>query len=377
MAISLVGSLGSIVQSAANTATSGTWGTGETRAAGNLLVCWVMTGGGGNTLPATPSGWTLLGQKQGTFSAVTVFGKIATGGDAAPSIPGAASTNWEVMLGEFTGASFTLSVDKLASSVVTTLPGTITAPAADTAAGELVLICGGLRLSTSSTTGGTATCNNGTVSSSVIASGLNHAVFGYTVTTGNASADSVTFGDSGVTLKDASLLALSLSLATVHADSPTGTIRTGGTLTEANRSSSTPHGATTLRGSITEASLAHSSPSGSVRLSGSVREASAAISRPFGTVRLGGSLTENHGFLDMPTGRIRLSGALVEAALHSSAPSGLIVLEGALAEAWQHVNGIAVVLSDEAATLISLADEPVTTVALEDTLLTLLTLVEA
>ena len=77
------------VQAGSNTpSVTPSWGTGQNRTAGNLLVCAVSSWGGttGGT-PPTPSGWTQALTITGSSRSVVVFfTKTANGGDSAPTV---------------------------------------------------------------------------------------------------------------------------------------------------------------------------------------------------------------------------------------------------------------------------------------------------
>ena len=67
---------------------TGTWGTSQTRVAGDLLIA-VLTAGGTSsvaTYGVSTSGWTLLFAEAGTAAVVAFYAKIATGSDAAPAV---------------------------------------------------------------------------------------------------------------------------------------------------------------------------------------------------------------------------------------------------------------------------------------------------
>jgi hypothetical protein len=97
--ISLTGSAGAVTSGAAGVAVTPVWGAGD-QTAGDLLMCWV-SGLNHSTVPATPAGWAVAAQlSQGSpaFNSSTVFYKIATGGDIAPTIAGVTGIAWTAML---------------------------------------------------------------------------------------------------------------------------------------------------------------------------------------------------------------------------------------------------------------------------------------
>lgn len=178
-----------------NTALTLAWGTGETCTAGNLLLCWVF-GAPQPTLPAAPTGWSIAKQQAGDNCSISLFYKIATGGDAAPTIAAIAATNMQGQLAEFVCSAPLPVLDQVASAASLTSPITVTTPAVDIASGDLMVFCSAVHYSTSQTDTLTNTLNNGataneTNSNSAVAG--NHVDFGWGVTTGNSTADSTSF----------------------------------------------------------------------------------------------------------------------------------------------------------------------------------------
>jgi hypothetical protein len=104
MPYTLVGSVGAVVTSSFESQpVSPAWGTGQSRSAGNLLIMWV-TGAGATTVPTTPSGWSIAVAETstaGSGATASIFYLIATGGDAAPTIPGVFLITWSARLAEF------------------------------------------------------------------------------------------------------------------------------------------------------------------------------------------------------------------------------------------------------------------------------------
>ena len=192
MAYALVGSLGTVNATAANTANTPSYG--QTPTAGNLLVLFV---GGyvADTLPATPSGWSVAKQVQeasGTQPcSASIFYKIAAGTDAQPTLAASTTPNWVAQLGEFSGNAATSPLDQSASAVGTgaNFAATLTTGGEDAALGELVVFI-------DAGNGGHCTAitpssaNNGMsfTQSTSITNGFG---IGYATTTGNGSADSV------------------------------------------------------------------------------------------------------------------------------------------------------------------------------------------
>lgn len=193
MAYALVGSLGTVA-TGTGLSVSPTFGTGESRTAGNLLVCWVA-GAGTSSLDPPPSGWTQAVADANTRAAI--FYKVATGGDSAPTISqGSSGTLLAAGLAEFSGGATSTPEDQDASSTALTSATVITAASADTASGELVIGCAHYFYSMAGTkTTSHAYNNGGTTLSNANNDGtsdISHYRFTYAITTGNASADSLT-----------------------------------------------------------------------------------------------------------------------------------------------------------------------------------------
>jgi hypothetical protein len=230
LTIALVGSLGVASQGgAANTAVTPAWGTSENRTAGNLLICWVAVTGTA-TLPATPTGWTIAKQQAGTSTSATVYYKIATGTDTAPTIAAIASGTTAVQLGEFTNNtnSTTGVLDKTGGVASTTSPATATFSAADKFQPDFWVAAGAdfrsaARTPNDTWTGTNITAvaagnNNGT-------SSVNHYSFAYDLdTSANASADSailtasVTTSLTGLAVAAASFTTANVQQAQAQAD---------------------------------------------------------------------------------------------------------------------------------------------------------------
>lgn len=158
----------------------------------HLLICCV-SGSGVATIPATPSGWSLatsVGESGGTTPGCSaIFYKIAAGSDTAPTIALITGQSWSAKLMEFSGNATVSPLDKVGSAgTATTLTWVMTASAADTAAGELVIAVGGGTLGKTSAIAFSAG-NNGMTFTSTASSFFGA---GYAITTGNSAADSCT-----------------------------------------------------------------------------------------------------------------------------------------------------------------------------------------
>lgn len=194
----LVGSAGTAVVGTSGGAISTlAFGTGESRTAGNLLICWAV-GGGVSTLPTTPSGWSSALGLAGTSCSAAVFYKIAAGGDAAPSFGAVTSQTWVAQVAEFSGNASSAPAD---TNGGTSTPGTGTMTAVnqaiDAQSGELDTFCAVAFYSTTTTRTLTSALNNGaTATLTGNNSGASAAVFysfGYGVPTGNSAVDAYTF----------------------------------------------------------------------------------------------------------------------------------------------------------------------------------------
>lgn len=197
MAYALVGTIGTVVQSASGGAASPTFGALETRTARNLLVCWAL-GQGTATLPSTPAGWTLASQVAGTSCSVSVYYKVATGADAAPVLALVASTVLTAQLAEFSGNSPNLAaLDKTGTNAgVTSALVAPTVGSPDEASGELVIAACGAFYSVGATSANSVAFNNGAAaiqSDNSASSTANHYTFGYGITTSQALTDTCAF----------------------------------------------------------------------------------------------------------------------------------------------------------------------------------------
>lgn len=192
MAFALVGSVGAAVQGTAGAAVSTlAWGTSETRAAGNLLLCF-CTVTAVATLPGTPSGWSIGAQVAGTSCSATVFFKVAAGSDAAPTIAAITSGLIAAHLEEWSGNATSNPIDETGTNTGTTSPRTATLFAADEATAALVAMAGADRRSVARTPNDTWTSNHGTPTlraSNNAVSSLDHYSHATLVTNSNSGAD--------------------------------------------------------------------------------------------------------------------------------------------------------------------------------------------
>ena len=156
----LVGTIGTAVQSSASGSASPTFGASENRTAGNLLILFVSVTKSA-TLPTTPDGWYILSQVAGTSTSATIYFRAATGSDAAPVIAGITNGLIAAQLAEF--SSTTATIDRTATATGTTSPNTATAGGTNAATGELIVMSSGDTRSVNRASNDTWTSNDGTV----------------------------------------------------------------------------------------------------------------------------------------------------------------------------------------------------------------------
>lgn len=204
MAYAQDGAVSAVATAAAASAVTPTWDAGATRPVGALLVCWAAgTTTGVATVPGTPSGWSTATPsviESGTSGQAVsiIFYKIATGGDTAPTIAGAAGMTWFVQIGSWTGNDTSSPIDKTGSVNAAASPGVPTNSGVDAAIGELFCYMGTEFITTAATSAAFVstptnfTANDTTNKATISAS---HYLFGWGITTANAVADkdSITF----------------------------------------------------------------------------------------------------------------------------------------------------------------------------------------
>lgn len=220
-AITLVGTIGAAVQGTSGAAVSTlAWGAGESRTAGNLLICFCSVTGVA-TNPSTPSGWTLAGASIGISSASIIFYKVAAGTDAAPTLAAVTSGVIAGQLAEFTGNTAS-PLDKSGFAGTSSSPVTAALSAADTASGELLIAAGADFRSAARSPNDTWTSNHATMTQAGSNNGVssaNHYSFGYSLsTTSNSGQTSVVMTASTST----SLTGLTISGASFLVAAPTG-----------------------------------------------------------------------------------------------------------------------------------------------------------
>lgn len=192
MAYALVGTIGTAVQTAAGSPLNTvTFGTGESRTAGNLLIFWVTVTASA-TLPGTPSGWSIGAQVAGTSCSATVYYKIAAGSDAAPTISAITSGLIAGQLAEFSGNRQVTPADRSGTQTATSNPVTATFGGADSSSGVLWVAAGADRRSVARASNDTWTGNHVTATAAGNNNGTSsqdHYSFAYANTTSNSGAD--------------------------------------------------------------------------------------------------------------------------------------------------------------------------------------------
>lgn len=181
----IVGTIGVVSQGAAGAAVTPAWGTGESRTAGNLLICFWSTAGATGT-GTIPSGWSQPTTAGGTSCICGIYYKIAAGGDAAPTLSAVVSGVRAAQLAEFSGNAASGPLDRSATAASTTSPVTATAGVADLAASELLLLTSADFRSAARTPNDTLTSNHGTITQAGNNNGVssvNHYSFGYCLAT--------------------------------------------------------------------------------------------------------------------------------------------------------------------------------------------------
>ena len=211
----LVGTIGTAIIGGNDAAVNPTFGTGENRTAGDLLVLYAA-GLKTATQPATPSGWTAAVFKAGTQCSASIFLRIATGEDAAPTIAAIPSTEVACQLAEFSGNSTKIAsiIDQIGTAAGTSSPLAATTGGDDYTPGELILTCAGLMYSAGGTKSTSDTLNNGAVATTTAnTAGSQIYDFSYGVTTGNSAPDSDSFSFTTTNITGVALAIVSLKLA--------------------------------------------------------------------------------------------------------------------------------------------------------------------
>jgi hypothetical protein len=232
----LVGTIGAVSVGASGASVTPAWGTGETRAVGNLAVCRV-TAIGSATKPAVPTGWSAGEQTAASSSSASIFWLVCAGGDAAPTIVGVTGAELNVQLAEFTPPAGGIpALDQVAAHTgAQSTPQVATTPGADVAAGNLVVTACSASYSLAGATTITDTFNNGasaTQTNNNATSTTNHYDFGHGVTTGNGSADSVSIAFTTSGLQQTAFVLASFKAISTTTQTAAGRIQTAPSKTQ-------------------------------------------------------------------------------------------------------------------------------------------------
>lgn len=195
-AFAQVGTTAGTTTGAAGAASNPSWNGNQPRTLGDLLIC-LVSGTGAVTTPTVPAGWIGV-VVSGAAGSCGLMWKIATGGDAAPSIALASGVTWNATLLEFQGNLNNIYVrDQFGSAAATVATNTATAQRPDISAGELVCFASVASYSTSASRTNSQTINNATVTAvGTNNTGVSGTIFpeqGFGVTTTKASADSTSW----------------------------------------------------------------------------------------------------------------------------------------------------------------------------------------
>lgn len=165
---------------------------GQATGSGNLLIAWVVHVAGLSAV----SGWTeVLSASIGT---VSVFYKAnSSASEAAPTFSdGGSGLLITACLGEFSGADTSTPKDKNGDNFGTASPVVATASATDTSSGDLTCGVSRFNYTMAATKTTSHAYNNGATAQAVsdndATSTADHYRFSYGITTGNASADTLT-----------------------------------------------------------------------------------------------------------------------------------------------------------------------------------------
>jgi hypothetical protein len=196
MAAPLVGTAAVVSTGSSGAAVTPAWGSGQTRATGNLLICWFGVYGSA-TVPTTPNNWYAPCYSPGTHCVSGMFVAQGTGGNAAPTIAAVSGAVIVAQLGEFVSNiipnSFEPVPDKNGGTIGTSSPMVIANTAADSnpLGQDVFFYACAAYYSTAKTSTLASTLNNGMTAVSTNSSGsdiTSHYDFGYGVPTSKAVA---------------------------------------------------------------------------------------------------------------------------------------------------------------------------------------------
>jgi hypothetical protein len=217
MAYALVGTIGASIQGSMSSSVNPQWGSGESRTKGNLLICWAVAEGLA-LLPSQPSGWSTAVSRIGLSASAIIYYKIATGGDAAPTVPAVIGGVISAQVGEFSGnTSNSDPVGKTGTSATLVSPAVTTTSAVDDTVDHLFVAANATYYSFPKTNTSTDTLNNAVAVSTNndSTSTYYHYDFCYGITTSNSSADSDSYSFSGTWMLGAAGVVASFSPSSV------------------------------------------------------------------------------------------------------------------------------------------------------------------
>ncbi len=222
MAFALVGTIGAVsVSPGGGGAVTPNWGTGESRTAGNLLVCWYGVGNDGTNATVSGTGWLVAKQAGGTSQNTGIAYKVATGGDAAPTITPTlfGSGIVSAQVAEFSGG---IILENTGTGSGTSSPQTVVCGSANKANGNLVLVACAPFYNAAATKTTGHSLNNGATANTTKNDGTstaNHYSFTYGITTGHsvADSDSYTFTTTNITGNASCIASFRLPVSTDQA----------------------------------------------------------------------------------------------------------------------------------------------------------------
>lgn len=234
----LVGTIGAVSTGASGAAVTPAWGTSENRTANNLLILQVAVTGSA-TLPTPPSGWSGANALAGTTCSASIYYKVATGADAAPTIAAITSGIINARLSEYSGMATTNPQSNSGSAAGTTTPQKATNAGADVTSPALMVSAVTMLNSSARTVATfTETYTNGTSISvnNAATSTASHYGFSYANTTAHAAADADSFAFTttqvtGVAVSLASFLPMFTGVGTASAIAGTFTATAAGAIT--------------------------------------------------------------------------------------------------------------------------------------------------
>lgn len=291
---------------------------------GDVLVIKCLVGG--TTLPATPSGLTLV-DSASTGPSYATYVRVCDGTETSFSFTVSSSASATCRAYSGVDNSNPVNVHSVHRTSTST---TATATTITTTLPDCVLVFGsGIGSAESSFTNPTGFANQSASLSSpaVVSCDETQAAAG---ATGSISGTWASTANNNY----ASLIALApAATGSTFNDSGSGTIVLGGSSSESASTSVIATGTVILSGSGVEnfqlGSISHTDVgSGTIFLSGSRIESSLHSQSSAGTIILGGSRTESSMHAESGSGNMQMLGSRVESAIHVGGSTGVIVFTG-------------------------------------------------